>query len=175
MTARLAATACPPPPSILCGLIALKLKGMASRLRLGRYAFRAAMFALCAVFFVFGHIMGFSQGKLEAIEKISQTAVATPSMWIAGRPANSSGLSGVTAEQPFTESIMRYRSAIGAELRRGNVDWMRVRELVEAMGELRTDIELLTLHLAYLDIYTGNSPYEVAEHWEKIGGEVVLK
>jgi hypothetical protein len=45
-----------------------------------------------------------------------------------------------------------------------------VRELVEAIGELRTDLELLTIHMAYLDINTGDSPYEVAEHWENLGG-----
>jgi hypothetical protein len=157
------------------GFLTLKLKRAISGLRLGRYALRAAMAALCVVFFISGHIVGSAQGKLKTIEKVSPAVVATPSMWIAERPSDSSELNGTAVEQPFTESIMRYRSAVGAELRRGDVDWMRVRELVEAMGELRTDLELLTLHLAYLDIYTGNSPYEVAEHWEKIVGKALLR
>ena len=31
------------------------------------------------------------------------------------------------------------------------VDWARVRRLVEAIGDLRTDMELLTIHVAYIE------------------------
>jgi hypothetical protein len=96
-------------------------------------------------------------------------------MWAAKYTAGSELNSSIAAEQPFTESISRYRASIGAELRQEDVDWLKVRELVEAMGELRTDLELLTIHMAYLDINTGDSPYEVAARWEDLGGKKALK
>ena len=177
MTTHLVTLSCPPAPATK------ERKHPVLRLLTGRtarrYAGQAAAIAASILFFVLGHHMGFAQANRQIPEMLPSTAVATPSMWVANRPANPAALANVESEQPFTESIGRYRAAVGMELRQSKVDWLRVRELVEAMGELRTDLELLTLHMAFLDIRTGSSPSEVAEHWEGLGtssaGRTVFK
>jgi hypothetical protein len=166
MTARLVTMSCPPAPRVSRATAPLRLV-ISPRLR--KYASAVAALAACFAFFVAGNLTGAERTKNEMAKNISPVAVATPSMW-AARGASAAMLSvSVETEQPFTESISRYRSSIGEELRKSDVDWMKVRELIEAMGELRTDLELLTIHMAYLDISTGNSPYEVAAHWENLG------
>jgi hypothetical protein len=91
-------------------------------------------------------------------------------MWTAKTQRAPYSAANMDSEQPFTDGIQKYRGAIADELRKSEIDWMKVRDLVEAMGELRTDLELLTIHMAFLDIRTGSSPYEVADHWERLGG-----
>lgn len=177
MTAHLVTLSCPPAPATKERRhpVLRLITGRTAR----RYAGQAAAIAASILFFVLGHHMGFAQAGRQVPEMPTPTVVATPSMWVANRPANPAALANVESEQPFTESISRYRTAVGMELRQPKVDWLRVRELVEAMGELRTDLELLTLHMAFLDIRTGSSPAEVAEHWEKLGapssGKAVFK
>lgn len=167
MTAHLVSLSCPPAPA------SAQRKHPIVRLFAGRnvrrYAWQAFTMAASILFFVFGHYIGFSQASHQVRETPPTTVVATPSMWVANRPANPAAMANVESEQPFTQSISRYRTAVGMELRQPKVDWMRIRELVEAMGELRTDLELLTLHMAFLDIRTGSSPDEVADHWEALG------
>jgi hypothetical protein len=124
--------------------------------------------AACILFFAAGRYWGQGAPRSEIFENASNVAIATPSMWVEGRSSGEVRVN-VEAEQPFTDSISRYRSAIGEELRKDNVDWVMIRELVEAMGDLRTDLELLTIHMAFIDIRTGSSPVKVAEHWEKLG------
>jgi hypothetical protein len=124
--------------------------------------------AACILFFAAGRYWGQGARAGEVLDNAPGVAVATPSMWVEGRSSGEVRVNA-EAEQPFTESISRYRSAIGEELRKDNVDWVMIRELVEAMGDLRTDLELLTIHMAYIDIRTGSSPVKVAEHWEKLG------
>ena len=171
MTTRMAAMKCPQPPigsrnNIIRMPDARKLlPGRRTR----RYVRQFVAVAACLLFFVMGHYIGFNQAGIRISETISPISVTTPSMWVAQRSATPAAITGVESEQPFTDSIDRYRAAIGDELRNSDVNWMRVRELVEAMGELRTDLELLTIHMAYLDIRTGTSPYEVADHWETLG------
>ncbi|MDR1472858.1 MAG: zf-HC2 domain-containing protein [Synergistaceae bacterium] len=140
---------------------------------LGRGSIRTRLMRLggiaaCILFFAAGQYWGQSRVRGELPEIAPDVAVATPSMWIEGRSPDSAKLV-MEAEQPFADSISRYRSAIGEELREENVDWVLIRELVEAMGDLRTDLELLTIHMAYIDIRTGSSPVQVAEHWERLG------
>lgn len=167
MLSRVVAYACPPPPQV-----AHKSKtifGLPSKLVLNGLASLGGI-AACIAFFLLGHYFGFANASGRISEYLSPIAVATPSMWVAKTPHTSFVISNIESEQPFTESIERYRSAIADELRSGEVDWMKVRDLVEAMGELRTDLELLTIHMAFLDIRTGKSPYDVAAHWENLGG-----
>lgn len=171
MTTRMAAMKCPQPPTgsrnnIIRMPDARKLlPGRRTR----RYARQFMAVAACILFFVMGHYIGFKQAGVRIAETTSPIGVTTPSMWVAQREVTPALIANVESEQPFTDSIDRYRTAIGDELRNSDVNWMRVRELVEAMGELRTDLELLTIHMAYLDIRTGTSPYEVADHWETLG------
>lgn len=174
MSARHAAISCPPAPSISKSspfvLRVLAYPGAK------RYAFRVAAAAACFLFFVAGGFAGSYNAKREIAKSVSRVSVATPSMWAARKLVDDALLTeSIDAEQPFTDSISQYRLAIGQELRKDDVDWIRVRELVETIGELRTDLELLTIHMAYLEIQTGNSPYDVAEHWESLEGRVVYK
>ena len=91
-------------------------------------------------------------------------------MWVSvGGGAKNVSAHEAETEKPFVERINKYRKSIGEQLRNEDVDWAEIRRLVEAMGELRTDLELLTLHMAYLEIRTGSPASQVAQHWESIG------
>ena len=138
--------------------------------------------AVAASFLIFfsGHYVGVRQyttsssASAKPVHSVQQIAsayvVSAPSMWVStrGGEKNTSAHEAET-EKPFIERINKYRNSIGEQLRNSDVDWAEIRRLVEAMGELRTDLELLTLHMAYLDIRTGRPAYQVAEHWENIG------
>jgi anti-sigma factor RsiW len=161
---------CPPPP-----LVTPKWRKIASRLsgRLGIRRFVPAMAGLsvCVLFFLLGHFSGSYQTQARLVRNLSPVVVATPSLWMADRAPGSPNMTSVDSEQPFTDGISRYRAAIADELRKDSVDWLRVRELVESMGELRTNLELLTIHMAYIDIRTGSLPSAVASHWESLGSK----
>lgn len=167
MSAHLVSLSCPPAP------VTKRARHPVIRLLTGRkarrYAGQALATAASILFFIVGHYTGFSQASHQVSEMKYPAVVATPSMWVANRAADPAAMANVESEQPFTQSISRYRAAVGVELRQPKVDWMRIRELVEAMGELRTDLELLTLHMAFLDIRTGRSQDDVADHWEALG------
>ncbi|MDR1020692.1 MAG: zf-HC2 domain-containing protein [Synergistaceae bacterium] len=174
MSARHTAISCPPAPSVTESA-PFVMKVLASP-RAKRCALRAAAAVACFLFFMAGGFAGSYNTKREIAKGVSPVSVTTPSMWAARKLAGDALLTeSIDTEQPFTDSISQYRLAVGQELRRDDVDWIRVRELVEAIGELRTDLELLTIHMAYLEIRTGNSPYEVAEHWESLGEKTVYK
>lgn len=166
MITRAAMQSCPPPPVVsreehTPGFFANR-----------DLLFRLGGIAACIAFFFVGHFFGVRNANEKFSNYLSPMVVATPTMWAANRPVSPYVSSNLESEQPFTDSIEKYRSAIADELRRGEIDWMKVRDLVEAMGELRTDLELLTIHMAFLDIRTGSSPYEVADHWERLGGNL---
>jgi len=55
------------------------------------------------------------------------------------------------AALPLSEAVTGYQREVARLLQQEQVDWERVRRLVEAIGALRTDMELLTLHVAYLE------------------------
>lgn len=169
LRAGTAAMPCPPAPSV--GESRFGRRPITLERRISSWAKWGGV-AACLLLFLAGHMVGFHRAaRREGVTPpLSPVAVATPSMWMANREPGPATLANIESEQPFTDSIVRYRAAIGEELRRGEVDWMKVRSLVEAMGELRTDLELLTIHMAYLDIRTGSSPYEVAAHWEALAG-----
>jgi hypothetical protein len=166
MAARIVTISCPPAPRISIHQSPLRIV-VSPKIR--KSIARIAALAACVALFVAGDFVGTAQTKREIARNVSPIMVATPSMWVGHERVSARAVS-VETEQPFTDSISRYRVSIAEEMRKGNVDWMRVRELVEAMGELRTDLELLTIHMAYLDISTGDSPSEVAAHWENLGG-----
>jgi anti-sigma factor RsiW len=173
MSARLTAVSCPPAPAVSSHApFALRFLSVP---KAKVYALRAVTAAACVAFFFAGSLFGSSNARKEIAGNISPVAVATPSMWVAEKPDVTALSESLEAEQPFTDSINQYRLAVSEELRKSDVDWLRVRELVEAIGELRTDLELLTIHMAYLEIRTGNSPYEVAEHWENLGGKAAYR
>lgn len=56
-----------------------------------------------------------------------------------------------SAALPLSEAVTGYQLEVARLLGQDQVDWPRVRRLVEAIGALRTDMELLTLHVAYLE------------------------
>lgn len=132
--------------------------------------FIAASVAACALFFFLGETIGRKSAAETYASRIGAVTATSPAMWTAGNVFDCARTDASIAERPFSDSIKRYRSAVADELRKFDVDWDRARELLEAVGELRTDIELLTLHLAYLDIEAGRSRDEVADHWESLGG-----
>lgn len=129
--------------------------------KLKRAAIAIGAAAGFVIAFLAGCFFGVESGSNGISASISSAVAVTPSMW-------TSTASALHSEHPFTESIRRCRLAVVDELRRESVDWVRVRSLVETMGELRTDLELLTVHLAYIDITTGKDPTTVSSHWENL-------
>lgn len=129
---------------------------------------RIVAVAVCAAIFFLGQLVGHRDAVRTMTEKMSSVLVTTPSMWNSNSPL-ASRASATSSERPFTDGIRRYRSEVADELRNVDVDWSRIRSLLEAMGELRTDLELLTAHLAYMEISTGRSPADVAALWERLG------
>ncbi len=137
--------------------------------------------AACFVLFFSGHYVGARQREtssplsasaqpVHAVPVASAYVVSAPSMWVSvGGGAKNVSAHEAETEKPFVERINKYRKSIGEQLRNEDVDWAEIRRLVEAMGELRTDLELLTLHMAYLEIRTGSPASQVAQHWESIG------
>lgn len=167
MIARTAAQSCPPPPVVSREKRLLALPANRGLL------LRLGGIAACAAFFLLGQFWGARSANEQFSNYLSPMVVSTPTLWRANSPSAAAyALSNPDAEQPFTDGIGKYRSAIADELRKGEIDWMNVRNLVEAMGELRVDLELLTIHMAFLDIQTGSSSYEVADSWERLGGNL---
>lgn len=162
---RSALDACPPPPSV--SDIAQTRHGSRSSfmLKLGGIA------ASFVIAFAFGHFAGQRAAVSDISKYLSPMVVSTPSMWSASK-AQSRAAVVLDSELPFTDSIKRYRSSVADELRKDRVDWARVRSLIEAIGELRTDLELLTIHLAFLEIDTGTAAMDVADRWEHLGGAI---
>lgn len=151
---------CPPPPRVI-------MHGPARRSRLW-IAASAACALLCLGL---GALIGYRSGTVRVAEYISPMSAVTPSMWAANSDHRYGSVMPVGSELPFAESIKRCRAAVADELRADDVDWAKVRSLLEAMGELRTDIELLTIHMAYLDINTGQPSWEVADRWQRLCGD----
>lgn len=147
----------------------------ASRLRLLRPAFAiAASFLLFFAGQHWGYLQATTAKNANEQKLDSAYLVSAPSLWLTSRGKQSEqGLYQAETEKPFVERIDKYRLSIGKELRAQEVDWDKVRRLVEAMGELRTDLELLTLHMAYLEIKTGSPAAEVAYQWEHLGDKAL--
>jgi hypothetical protein len=61
------------------------------------------------------------------------------------------------AALPLSRAVTGYQLEVARLLREENVDWAKVRRLVEAIGALRTDMELLTLHVAYIEREQGKT------------------
>jgi hypothetical protein len=161
---------CPPPPPVTPKW-RNRASVMLSRLGIRRYVPAIAGLSACIFFFLLGHFEGSYQTQTRLVRNLPSVVVATPSLWVADRASGSVRMASVESEQPFTDGISRYRAAIADELRKDSVDWLKVRELVESMGELRTNLELLTIHMAYIDIRTGSLPSAVASHWESLGSK----
>ena len=97
--------------------------------------------------------------------------LVTPARWSMARSGSTSEASSSLSEAPFAERLQAAREEIAEELRKTPPDWSRIRRLTELVGELRTDLELLALHMAYLDIVSGTSPDAVAERWHALSGQ----
>ena len=101
----------------------------------------------------------------------SLPALVTPARWSRARSGSAVGASPALSVAPFAERLQAAREEIAEELRKTPPDWSRIRRLTELVGELRTDLELLALHMAYLDIVAGTSPDAVAERWHALSGQ----
>ncbi len=97
-------------------------------------------------------------------------ALVTPARWGMGGARGTPGSFHPLSEAPFAERLRVAQEDIAEELRKTPPDWSRIRRLAELVGELRTDLELLALHMAYLDIVAGTSPDAVAERWHTLSG-----
>jgi anti-sigma factor RsiW len=79
----------------------------------------------------------------------SYSLVASAALW--EKAPDSLRHEAALAALPLSEAVTGYQREVARLLQQEQVDWERVRRLVEAIGALRTDMELLTLHVAYLE------------------------
>ncbi|MFA0888305.1 MAG: zf-HC2 domain-containing protein [Synergistales bacterium] len=73
------------------------------------------------------------------------------------------------AALPLSEAVTGYQLEVARLLRQDQVDWPRVRRLVEAIGALRTDMEILTLHVAFIEREKGK-PGSASAAWSDLLG-----
>ena len=127
------------------------------------YLKSAAAAMLLALFF-YG---GFVAGDRRALNTIpSYARVGVPAVWTRSSP--SPGAEGGQFS-PLQNLISEYQLLIGEELGKEEVDWQKVRIMVETLGSLRTDLEILALHKGSLDEgdHTKGSPRET---WQQMMG-----
>ncbi len=112
----------------------------------------AAAAVIAAVAFIGGSWWG---GQKTARDLPAYSRVASAARW--EKAADPVRREAARAALPLSEAVSGYQQEVARLLREENVDWDRVRRLVEAIGALRTDMELLTLHVAYLEGEKGKS------------------
>lgn len=123
----------------------------------------AAAVMLLALFF-YG---GFLTGGRRALNNIpSYARVGVPAVWT---KSSASLVTDTRQLSPLQDLISEYQLLIGEELGKEEVDWQKVRVMVETLGSLRTDLEILALHkgsLGEMDHKKG-SPRET---WQQMMG-----
>ena len=124
-------------------------------IRMPRYLQIGAAVILLALSF-YG---GFLSGDKKALERIPTYArVGAPAVWA----RNSSLPMEMDRKQlsPLQDLISEYQFQIGNELGRDEVNWQKVRTMLDTLGSLRTDLELLSLQMGFMDgtLQNRNSP-----------------
>jgi len=105
----------------------------------------AAAVMLLALFFC----GGFLTGGRRALNNIpSYARVGVPAVWT---KSSASLVTDTSQLSPLQDLISEYQLLIGEELGKEEVDWQKVRVMVETLGSLRTDLEILALHKGSLD------------------------
>ena len=110
---------------------------------------------------------GFVAGDRRALNNIpSYARVGVPAVWTRSSP---SLVTDTRQLSPLQDLISEYQLLIGEELGQEEVDWQKVRIMVETLGSLRTDLEILALHKGSLDEgdHTKGSPRET---WQQMMG-----
>lgn len=127
------------------------------------YMKSAAAVMLLALFF-YG---GFLTGGRRALNNIpSYARVGVPAVWT---KSSASLVTDTRQLSPLQGLISEYQLLIGEELGKEEVDWQKVRVMVETLGSLRTDLEILALHKGSLDEmdHKKGSPRET---WQQMMG-----
>ena len=127
------------------------------------YLKSAAAVMLLALFF-YG---GFLTGGRRALNNIpSYARVGVPAVWT---KSSASLVTDTRQLSPLQDLISEYQLLIGEELGKEEVDWQKVRVMVETLGSLRTDLEILALHKGSLDEmdHKKGSPRET---WQQMMG-----
>lgn len=124
----------------------------------------AAAVILIALTFYGGTLFG----NRKAFDKIPTYArVAVPAVW-----GSDKSLPGAEQFSPLQKLIAEYQYRIGEELERDEVDWERIRIMLETLGSLRTDMELVSLHMGYIKAPSGNDSPSRNTWWDLIGDEI---
>ncbi len=116
------------------------------------------------VLFFYG---GFLTGDRRALNNIpSYARVGVPAVWTRSSP---SLVTDTRQLSPLQDLISEYQLLIGEELGQEEVDWQKVRIMVETLGSLRTDLEILALHKGSMDErdHKKGSPRET---WQQMMG-----
>lgn len=111
-----------------------------------RFAFAAAAGLLVVAFF--GGAL-WEERKMTRLLPPSYGRVASAALW--ARAPEPVRHEAALAALPLSEAVTGYQREVARLLAEEQVDWARVRRLVEAIGDLRTDMELLTVHVAYIE------------------------
>lgn len=146
----------PPCPSLL--------EKRANIIQLFPYLKIGAAVLLVAVVF-YGGILWGEKNTMDRIPTYAR--VGAPAVWV----KNTTSHMKMDRDQlsPLQDLISEYQFQIGKELGRKDVDWQKVRTMLETLGSLRTDLELLSLHMGYMDgaLNTTSSPQNT--WWKMIG------
>jgi len=110
------------------------------------FAFAAAAGLLVVAFFG-GAVWGERKAAREVPPPYGR--VASAALW--ERAPDPVRHEAALAALPLSEAVSGYQLEVARLLAEEQVDWARVRSLVEAIGDLRTDMELLTIHVAYIE------------------------
>ena len=117
----------------------------------------AAMTAVAAGFAVLAFFGGAWWGQAREARSLppSYGRVAAAALW--ENTADPGRHEAAQAALPLSQAVTGYQLEVARLLGEENVDWERVRRLVEAIGALRTDMELLTLHVAFIEREQGKT------------------
>ncbi|HOV29169.1 MAG TPA: zf-HC2 domain-containing protein [Synergistales bacterium] len=118
---------------------------------------KAAFLAAAAAVAAFAFLGGAWWGQQKAIRSLppSYSRVASAALW--EKAPDPLRREAALAALPLSEAVTGYQREVARLLRQKDVDWERVRRLVEAIGALRTDMELLTLHVAFIEKEQGKT------------------
>ncbi len=144
-----------------------KIPGRGFTVRFPRAAALAAAAAIAAFAFLGGAWWGQQKGSRSLPP--SYSLVASAALW--EKAPDPVRHEAALAALPLSEAVTGYQREVARLLRQKDVDWNRVRRLVEAIGALRTDMELLTLHVAFIEKEQGKTDPAGAAWWDLLGLE----
>jgi len=120
-----------------------------------------------ALFMISCGLIGYYMGTEKTMGNIpSYARVVAPAVWMGQRDPQS--INDREKLNPISRVISQQQYRLGLELNREEINWEEVRYLVETINSLRTDLELLSLHLLYIE--KNDRPGSFSSSWWEMTG-----